>query len=119
MNIADLIRTRRASLNLSQAALADAIGTTQGRVGDWERGDRKPGIEWLEKLAAVLGPITIGDAMGELIEKIRAAKNGGVLIPYKDDYAAREIIANLGGKHRPGSDGYYDFPSFSIWVKNV
>ena len=58
--ISEQILTRREELGLSQDALAKKVGTTQGRIGDWERGDHTPTVAWLKKLATVLGPFVIG-----------------------------------------------------------
>jgi len=63
MKIANQIKRRRNAADLTQAKLAELIGVSQGKIGDWERGDQTPTIESLEKLAAVLGPFTIGESM--------------------------------------------------------
>lgn len=50
MNLKE-IRTKR---NMSQKALAEAIGVTQGAVSAWEVGFWTPTIENLKQLAVVL-----------------------------------------------------------------
>jgi DNA-binding transcriptional regulator YiaG len=37
---ADMIRALRQRLGITQTELGAILGTSQGRVGDWERGDR-------------------------------------------------------------------------------
>lgn len=61
MNIATEIKKRRWDLGISQAELGERVGVSQGKIGDWERGTQSPSYESIEKLAAVLGPITIGE----------------------------------------------------------
>jgi len=63
MNIAEIIRSRRVTLGLTQSALGELVGVSQGKIGDWERGTQSPSYESIEKLAATLGPITIGEDM--------------------------------------------------------
>jgi transcriptional regulator with XRE-family HTH domain len=62
-NIEDLgkaIRERRVDLRLSQKALAEKVGTMQGHLGAWERGEVAPTITSLLRLSAELGSFTIG-----------------------------------------------------------
>ncbi len=63
MNIAEIIRSRRVTLGLTQSALGELVGVSQGKIGDWERGTQSPSYESIEKLAAALGPVTIGEDM--------------------------------------------------------
>ena len=72
MNIGQFIRSRRVELGLTQAELGARIGTTQGKVGDWERGDSSPAFSSLVSLAGVLGPITITGL--ELTDEVSDAK---------------------------------------------
>ena len=44
----------RLEAGLSQAELAQRIGTSQPRLSQWERGDEKPNIESLKKLREAL-----------------------------------------------------------------
>lgn len=71
------IREYRQGMGLSQAALAEQLGTPQTSVSRWERGIVSPGTETLRKLADVFGcrmdditspprTITAGDVDGEL-----------------------------------------------------
>jgi len=53
------MRAQRVTLGLSQADLAEQVGTSQGRIGDYERGAVDPGLSTLHKICAVLGPYTI------------------------------------------------------------
>lgn len=52
--LATKIRTARLAAGLTQAQLAEAVGTSQGRIGDYENGRHEPRVATLEKLAAVL-----------------------------------------------------------------
>lgn len=45
---------RRKSLGLSQPDVANRIGSSQGRVSEWERGERWFGVRTLYHLADVL-----------------------------------------------------------------
>jgi len=56
MKTSDWIRDRRATTGLSQAALAEKIGVTQGIVSQWERDVVDPSPIALEKLRALFGP---------------------------------------------------------------
>lgn len=60
MKLHEQIKARRTELGLTQRQLAERIGTSQGRVGDWERGEVSPSLELIEKLAEHLGSFTIG-----------------------------------------------------------
>lgn len=60
MNISETIKSRRNLLGLTQAALGELVGVSQGKIGDWERGTQSPSYQSIEKLAAVLGPFVIG-----------------------------------------------------------
>ena len=50
-----MIKELRKKAGLTQAELAEKIGTTQERVCRWERGKIKPSLPMLVKLAAVFG----------------------------------------------------------------
>jgi len=45
----------RKQMNISQKQLAEAVGVTQKDISRWERGDVKPNIKNLKKLANALG----------------------------------------------------------------
>ena len=67
------LRARRESLGITQAELAERVGTTQGRIGDWERNSRTPGIEWLRRLASELGSFVVdGESERERAVRERA-----------------------------------------------
>lgn len=55
MDLAELVYTARTAAGLTQAQLAEAMGTSQSAVAAWENGARTPGIEALERLAAACG----------------------------------------------------------------
>lgn len=51
------IRAARRAAGLSQQKLADAVGASRTQVVGWEGGhrDRRPGLEYVAKIAVVLG----------------------------------------------------------------
>lgn len=53
----DKLRRRRVELELTQAALADALGEhgSQSQISAWETGERQPTVASLRRLAATLG----------------------------------------------------------------
>ncbi|MFP4600896.1 MAG: helix-turn-helix domain-containing protein, partial [Persicimonas sp.] len=53
------LRRLRKEAGLLQSAVADEVGITQGRLSEYESGERSPTADMLERLAKVLGPITI------------------------------------------------------------
>jgi transcriptional regulator with XRE-family HTH domain len=52
--IGENIRRYREKKNLTQAALADALGATQGYISDLESGKRTPRVRRIAKIAEVL-----------------------------------------------------------------
>lgn len=59
------IATQRGRLGLTQAELAEAVGTTAPVVADYERGRRMPAMERLFAIAQALGvpPTTLLDGV--------------------------------------------------------
>jgi transcriptional regulator with XRE-family HTH domain len=53
--VPELLKRLRAEAELSQAELAERVGTDQPQVSKWERGKLRLGKEWAEKLAPHLG----------------------------------------------------------------
>ena len=49
------ILAARLEANMSQAALAQAIGTSQSRISRWERGEEMPRIDALRRIAKATG----------------------------------------------------------------
>ncbi len=54
MSLGRRIKRRRTELKLSQKALAQALGVTQGAVAQMELGLRSPSLELLPRLAGAL-----------------------------------------------------------------
>lgn len=48
------IQFYRDKIGMTQQALADILGVSQGAVSNWENGDRKPDIFTLKKIADAL-----------------------------------------------------------------
>ena len=55
MYLSDVIKERRAKLDLSQADLAEMTGVSLATVKDIERGKGNPSLRTVEKLLEVLG----------------------------------------------------------------
>jgi len=49
------ILAARLAARMSQAALAQAIGTSQSRVSKWERGEEAPRVDALRRIAKATG----------------------------------------------------------------
>ncbi len=49
------LKALRRQANLTQQALADRLGVGQQTVREWERGDKRPLLERIPRLAEVLG----------------------------------------------------------------
>lgn len=61
--LAEVIRTRRRALGLTQRQLAAQMVTTQASVSYWETGKGRPSLEAVEKLARVF-QTSIEDLLG-------------------------------------------------------
>lgn len=55
MDTARTIRTLRSEARLTQAALADRIGTDQAAISRWERGHDEPRLATLQRIATACG----------------------------------------------------------------
>lgn len=55
MSINDRLREAREAKNLSMKALSDLINTPERSIGNYERGERKPSYEYIQKLTTQLG----------------------------------------------------------------
>jgi transcriptional regulator with XRE-family HTH domain len=55
MNGGHLVREARRRAGLSQAALAERVGTTQSAIARVERGGHSPTLEYLERLVRACG----------------------------------------------------------------
>lgn len=49
------IARQRMAAGITQAQLAEAVGVKPQHIGRWERGERKPKLEPLMKIAKVIG----------------------------------------------------------------
>ena len=56
-NIGPTIRTRREAANLTQSALARAVGCADTMISRWESGRVTPRLKYAEKLSAALGGV--------------------------------------------------------------
>ncbi|MBR6901264.1 MAG: helix-turn-helix transcriptional regulator [Synergistaceae bacterium] len=55
MELKDEIKRRRKELNLTMAGLARLVGTNKSTVLHWERGDLRPNLDSVMKLAEFFG----------------------------------------------------------------
>lgn len=55
MFIGQRIKEARKEAGVSQEALADTLGITQGAVSQWEREDANPGVDQIPAIAQTLG----------------------------------------------------------------
>ena len=55
MELARSLRSRRESLHLTQAELAEKIGTAQPAIARFEAGNVNPSLEMLRRIASALG----------------------------------------------------------------
>ncbi|MBR2208109.1 MAG: helix-turn-helix transcriptional regulator [Synergistaceae bacterium] len=55
MELKDEIKRRRTELNLTMAGLARLVGTNKSTVLHWERGDLRPNLDSVMKLAEFFG----------------------------------------------------------------
>ena len=55
LELKDEIRRRRKELNLTMAGLARLVGTNKSTVLHWERGDLRPNLDSVMKLAEFFG----------------------------------------------------------------
>ena len=54
VNIVTALRVYREQTGMTQVELAALLGVTQGAIALWERGERKPDIVMLKRLALAL-----------------------------------------------------------------
>lgn len=82
------IREIRKARRLTLEQVAKAAGTTNQMVGMLERGDRTLTVEWLERLAPVLGvePVELLEASNRKIQVVGYVGAGFRIIPI-DDHA--------------------------------
>jgi len=93
--IPETIKKRRLALGLTQKELAEQAGLLQAEISRWENGTRKPNLSQLEKLAAVIGPITIGARTVEhYLEMFRTTGSVGAQLLSKALYAKRHGSAD-------------------------
>lgn len=71
----EILQARLAS-GLSQKALADAIGTSQGRVSKWERAEEEPRIEALRRIAVATGRVLVVGLFDEETRTARQRRSG-------------------------------------------
>ncbi len=55
VSVGDQIRAARKARGMTQAALANAVGVTQGALTKWELGQNEPSLDKLARLSEVLG----------------------------------------------------------------
>lgn len=90
------LKNRRLALGLTQKELADQAGLLQEEISRWENGARKPNLDQLEKLASVIGPITIGArrTIDHYLEMFQTTETVGAQLLSKAIYAKRHGSAD-------------------------
>lgn len=90
----DNLKAVRTSLGLSQAAMAKKLSIATVQYGTYERGDRKPSCEVLEKLAFIFninvnyllmgqGPMFVSSEISSNIIKVKMPKDAALLIEHE------------------------------------
>ena len=64
MNIADIIRSQRRRLGVSQQSIATTVGVSRPTITAWENNDKQPKSRYLPKLAEAL-ETTVSELVGE------------------------------------------------------
>lgn len=60
------IKTIRESLRMTQAALADSVGVTQGAIAHYENERRKPGLDECRRIVSALNSHGAGVTLDEV-----------------------------------------------------
>jgi transcriptional regulator with XRE-family HTH domain len=98
-----LVTDRRRQLGLTQAELAERIGTTQAAISKIETGRTLPGLELLERVAEATGipiSLTLGaptriPSRRELRERVRRVMGDYEFDPWERDPTAAEAESLL------------------------
>lgn len=98
-----IVRDSRRAASLTQAELAERIGTTQAAISKLEAGRTLPGLELLDRVARATGrPITITlgapqrrPSRGELRDRVRRVLGDYEFDPWDRDPAPPEIESLL------------------------
>lgn len=72
MEFSEVLYTLRKKHNLSQNALAKALGVAQASINYWEKGERTPSIDAAKDIADYFG-ISINDMLGGIITQSKAS----------------------------------------------
>ena len=98
------LKTARKHHGLTQSELAEQVGVTQSLIGQYERGEKRPGLDTLQKLTAVLQvtlPWLLGDQVAETLEEYNRAQEkrpprAAILTDYNAPIGLRELASNPG-----------------------
>lgn len=60
------IKTIRERLRITQAALAESVGVTQGAIAHYENERRKPGLDECRRIVAALNQLGAGVTLDEV-----------------------------------------------------
>ncbi|WP_419841330.1 helix-turn-helix domain-containing protein [Candidatus Poriferisodalis sp.] len=112
MEAAELIRLARQRQGLSQAALAERVGTSQSVISAYERGRRNPTVDTLRRLIA---------ATGERLEIRLARKQPEIAPPANIEEHGERLVELLGLADAIGSRrrGPLRFPRFDSSSKTA
>jgi transcriptional regulator with XRE-family HTH domain len=89
--------SRRQELRLTRAALAEAVGVSQGTIVAWEHGNRAPGATQLPKLAAALS-VDVASLVAALPRRGAASSLGELILSRQRELGLRATdLAALTG----------------------
>lgn len=72
MEFSEVLYTLRKKHNLSQSALAKALGVAQASINYWEKGERTPSIDAVKDIADYFG-ISVNDMLGGIITQSKTS----------------------------------------------
>lgn len=93
MNIGDNIRKYRKEKNMSMKDLSSALNVSVQAIGNYERGDREPNFEMLEKISEILDvPLYVLLTFND--EELAAIKS-----EFKNKTISPEIVKTVSSEH--------------------
>jgi len=102
MDMADVLKTRRAELGLSQAGLAEAAGVNVRQIARYEGGEQQPALNVAVRMAEAL-QISLEELAGQIVHGLDLGGEwhagwqiwrGG-----EESHAIQEVTANQHGQH--------------------
>lgn len=96
------LKSARKRRGLTQTQLAEQVGVTQSVIGQYERGEKRPGVDILQKLATVLEvnlPWLLGEHIEETVDEYNQAqekrsRRAAILADYNAPPGVRELASH-------------------------